>query len=199
MKDDSANRRVADKLGARRVAGAVVVAFILVTALRLFVVTPYRVGGHAMEETLLAGDWVLVSRLAYNFGEPAPGDVICFESPGGGGEVFFGRVIAREGQTVEIRGGAVYLDGAAEPLAEPYLSRPGTDSYGPVVVPRGRLFVMGDNRGVARDSRIWGPLPVELVIGKALLVYFSHDPYALSLWPVPEAAVRWERMGDTIE
>jgi signal peptidase I len=185
--------------GAQRLGAAVLVALLLVTALRLFVITPYRVVGHAMEPTMLAGDWVLVSRVAYNFGEPVPGDVICFDSPGGGGEVFFGRVIALGGQTVELREGRVYLDGAERPLGEDYVELDRAEAFGPLVVPEGRLFVMGDNRRDARDSRIWGTLESELVIGRALGVYFSTDPYALSLWPVPEPGVRWERIGRRIE
>ena len=78
---------------ARRLGLAVLAALVLVLALRLFVVRSYRVSSHAMSETILPGDWVLVSRLSYNFGVPRRGDVVCFTSPGAGGRDFFGRVI----------------------------------------------------------------------------------------------------------
>jgi len=184
---------------ARRLGLAVLAALLLVLALRLFVVRSYRVSSHAMSETILPGDWVLVSRLSYNFGDPRRGDVVCFTSPGAGGQDFFGRVIALGGETLEIRDGLVYIDDDAEPLDEPYVSHTRREDFGPVVVPEGRLFILGDNRAEARDSRVWGPLNAGLVHGEALGIFFSSDPYAVSLWPIPEAEVRWERIAEPID
>jgi signal peptidase I len=150
-----------------------------------------------MEPQLHVGDRVLVSKLAYQLHDPRRGDIIVFPSPEdqtvdhsslpvrvvrgifeGVGltkptkEILIKRVIGLPGETVEGRDGHVYIDGRL--LIEPYLP-PGvtTEAFGPETIPKGDLWVMGDNRGDSRDSRFIGPITESSVIGRAIM----------KLWP----------------
>jgi signal peptidase I len=184
---------------ARRLGQAVLVALVLVVGVRLFLFCPYEVSSHSMTDTLLPGDLVLVDKVVYARAEPSRGDVICFASPTGGGRDFLGRVIALGGETLELREGLVFIDGARNPLDEPYVARTTREDFGPVVVPEGCLFVMGDNRVDARDSRIWGPLDAGLVLGRVVGVLFSDDPYAVDKDLGLSGTVRWERTCRAVE
>ena len=130
----------------------------------------------SMEDTIMAGDGVAVENVSYRFGTPLPGDVIAFQDPEIPDRTLFKRVIATEGQVVDLVDGQVYVDGA--PLDEPYTAGkptyPLTPAYGtsityPYEVPAGQLWVMGDNRTNSQDSRYFGAIPASSVIGKALL------------------------------
>jgi len=184
---------------ARRLGQAVLAALVLVVGVRLFLFCPYEVSSHSMTDTLLPGDLVLVDKVVYARAGPSRGDVICFTSPTGGGRDFFGRVIALGGETLELREGLVFIDGARNPLDEPYVARTTREDFGPVVVPEGCLFVMGDNRVDARDSRIWGPLDAGLVLGRVAGVLFSDDPYAVDKDLGLSGTVRWERTFGVVE
>jgi signal peptidase I len=178
---------------ARRLGQAVLAALVLVVGVRLFLFCPYEVSSHSMTDTLEPGDLVLVDKVVYARAEPSRGDVICFASPTGGGRDFFGRVIALGGETLEMREGLVFINGARSPLREPYVVRALHEDFGPVTVPEGYLFVMGDNRPDARDSRTWGPLDSGLVRGRVVGVLFSDDPYAVDKDLGLSGTVRWER------
>ena len=170
----------------------IVVALVVAVVIKTFLVQAFFIPSASMRDTLLEGDRVMVNKLAYRFGEPARGDVIVFDSPlvpHDDGESFLGavvrnigealgvstpdtalikRVIATGGETIEIRGNTVYIDGVA--IDEPYL-RPGSQmpAFGPVTVPEGEVFVMGDNRNQSEDSRRFGTVPVGDIIGRAFL------------------------------
>ncbi len=185
-------------LTTKRLGLAVLVAVALVLLLRVFVIRPYEVASHSMTPTLLPGDHVLVGLLDYTFGEPERGDVVCFRSPSGEGNDFFGRVIALGGETLELREGKVHLNDSPQPLTEPYLTELYEEEFDSVVVPEGHLFILGDNRKDALDSRLWGALDAELLRGRAMLVYFSNDPYAVSEVIGPAPSVRWGRIGQAV-
>ena len=140
---------------------------------QLLLVKPFEIPSGSMENTLKIGDRVLVNRLAYRFGSPSRGDVIVFKSPQNLDEDLIKRVVAVGGDTVEIRSGNLLVDGQIQ--VEPYIKEPmRTTNFGPVRVPDGNLFVMGDNRNDSFDSRMWNPhwLPVENVVGKAFMIYW---------------------------
>lgn len=151
-------------------------AFILAMGLKIFVVQPFIIPSGSMEPTLKIADRVLVNKFTYRFTQPAAGDVVVFTAPDGSGTDYIKRVIAVGGQTVVIRDGTVSVDGRQ--LAEPYVNPAATDHYDtvqPIVVQRGSVFVMGDNRTNSRDSRYFGAQPVSHLLGKAFAVY----------WPLP--------------
>jgi signal peptidase I len=133
-----------------------------------------RVESISMQPTLYEGDFIIVNKLAYKLGTPSRGDVIIFHAPPDPtGEPYIKRVIGLPGDTVEVNGGEVYINGV--PLREPYI-KAAPNYHNTFHVPLDSLFVLGDNRNNSSDSHSWGPVPIRDVIGKAELVYlpFNH-------------------------
>lgn len=158
--------------------GAVIVgALIAALVIKTFLFQAFYIPSGSMEETLQVGDRVLVNKLSYQFGDIDRGDIVVFHKPENAGESevddFIKRVIALPGETIRTLDGIVYIDD--RPLSEPYLE-PGvvTTSLEPVTVPDGYVFVMGDNRGSSRDSRFFGPVPTDSIVGEAFV----------RLWPI---------------
>jgi signal peptidase I len=154
----------------------VVLAFVLAMGIKTFVVQPFVIPSGSMEPTLQINDRVLVNKFVYRFWQPTQGDVVVFISPDDKSTDFIKRVIAVAGQTVDINDGVVSIDG--KPLPEPYVNKLVVDHYNsdkPVRVPRGQVWLMGDNRTNSRDSRFFGPRPVSELLGKAFLVYWPLD------------------------
>jgi signal peptidase I len=141
-----------------------------------------RVDGLSMNPTLQHGEYVLVSRLTYRTGEPERGDIIVFSFPVDQKQDLIKRVIGLPGETVSIRNGEVLINGVK--LEEPYIAQSPVYN-GTWTVSAGELFVLGDNRNDSKDSHQWGLLPIENIIGKALLIY----------WPPPE----WKLINHTEE
>ena len=151
----------------------VALAFILAMGIKTFVVQPFIIPSTSMENTLLVGDRVLVSKFAYRFGEPRYGDVVVFTSPEDGKTDLIKRVIAVAGQTVDVQDGRVIVDG--KPLTEPYINPDFQSHYDAdeaVKVPAGTVWVMGDNRANSKDSRYIGPIATSKIRGKAFAIYW---------------------------
>lgn len=216
---------------------------VVVFFIRLAVVEAFRIPTSSMEDTMLVGDFLLVNKFVYgvrspdwvgipftrmglfvpffslpSIKEPDPGDIIVFRYPRDPNLSYIKRLIAVEGQTVEVRDKQVYIDGvpfenpphskfisqltlpanSVDPQIFPTnLTRRNKDNYGPVTVPEGQLFVMGDNRDNSQDSRYWGFLPREKVIGKAWVIYFSWDKYMP--FSKLHKKIRWDRIGNLIK
>jgi signal peptidase I len=149
-----------------------VVLFLVINAVSARV----RVDGLSMLPTLQDGEFVLVNRLAYRFGEPIPGDIIVFRSINQADLDLIKRIVGTPGDKIAIGDGKVVVNGTT--LTEPYINAAPRYS-GQWSVPDGYLFVLGDNRNDSSDSHAWGLLPIQNVIGKALLIY----------WPPPEWAM----------
>lgn len=133
-----------------------------------------RVDGFSMRPTLEDGEYILVNKLAYKTGEAARGDIIVFVFPINPQEDLIKRVIGLPGETISVHNGVVSVNGV--PLTEPYIASP--PAYdGDWVVPEGQLFVLGDNRNDSRDSHQWQFLPLENVIGKAVLIYWPPEQW----------------------
>jgi signal peptidase I len=177
----------------------IVIALAIAIVIKTFLIQAFYIPSESMDPTLLKGDRVLVCRLCYRIGDVERGDVIVFADPVPGehdrgpvagvlrwlaegigvaqpeDEDFIKRVIGLPGDVVELRRGQLYVN--EEAVAEPYLSPEGdTRSYGPLTVPDGKLFVLGDNRLVSGDSRLTpeqggvGLVPVDRVIGEAFVI-----------------------------
>jgi signal peptidase I len=157
------------------IGGALAVALLVKT----FLLQAFYIPSESMVSTLEVGDRVLVNKLSYDVEDVERGDIIVFEKPEGeAGDIddLIKRAIGLPGETIEGREGQVFIDG--EPLDEPYLDEGVTTSdFGPVEVPEGMLFMMGDNRGNSRDSRFFGPIDGELIVGRAFL----------RVWPLGDA------------
>jgi signal peptidase I len=152
-----------------------VVATIIFLAVNL-VTARIRVEGSSMEPSLHDGELVVVNRLAYRWGGPQRGDIVVFRFPLEPDRRFIKRVIGLPGERIVINDGQVTIDGY--PLDEPYIAAAPRYSGEWEVLP-GQVFVLGDNRNNSSDSQTWGPVPLEQLIGKAVLVY----------WPPPEAGL----------
>jgi signal peptidase I len=212
------------------------VALILALIIKCSVVEAYKIPSGSMEDTLLIGDFLLANKFIYGskvpllpirlpaLREPKPGDIVIFKYPRDPKVNYIKRCVAVEGQTVEIRNKVLYVDGKKIPdppsgkhtdsFIRPNVRDP-RDNFGPYKVPQGYLFMMGDNRDNSADSRYWGPLPRELVVGKAMIIHWSwdSDPNAPvvtreDLLSIPKNVfyniihfpkrVRWNRIGDII-
>ena len=189
------------------IAWAVAVTLLL----RTFVIQAFRIPSESMCDTLLVGDFLFVSKVDYGAKVPfthlrlpglhAPrrGEVIVFQWPEDPSKDFIKRCIATGGQTVEVRHKQVYVDGVRQ--VEPYVKHTTTtedpagytprDNYMPPTVPPGELFMMGDNRDNSNDSRFWGTVPMDLVKGRALFIYFST---AGTAWWNGPFHVRFDRL-----
>jgi signal peptidase I len=150
----------------------IILAAIIVIPIRLFVFQPFIVSGESMYPTFHNGDYLIVDELSYRFHEPRRGDVIVFRYPNDPKRFFIKRVIGLPGETLIFKDRAVYLKSTEHPegelINEPYLKQitiPGEDKE--VTVDPDHYFVMGDNRGASSDSRAWGQLPRENIIGSA--------------------------------
>lgn len=139
-----------------------------------------RVDGYSMEPTLHTGEFVIVNRLAYQFGSPKIGDVIVFHYPRDPQQEYIKRIIGLGGDTVRVEGGNVYVDG--QRLNEPYIAAP--PAYQNTwQVPKDSLFVLGDNRNNSSDSHNWGFVPMNYVVGKAIAVYWPPEDWGLITHP----------------
>jgi signal peptidase I len=176
----------------------VAVALGLALGIQAFLVKPYRIPSESMVPTLSVGQRVLVNRIGNNFGDPAVGDVTVFHPPTGAenenqcavrprdrqpcakptagrAEVnFIKRIVAGPGDTLAVQDGRVILNGKlqSEPFIEPCGGGPECNLTTAITIPRDHYFMMGDNRGASDDSRFWGPVPREWIIGNAFATYW---------------------------
>jgi signal peptidase I len=202
------------KSKAREYIESLLIAALIAFVVRGFVVQAFRIPSGSMEPTLLVGDHLLVNRLSYvmkvpftdivlfHLGTPNRGDVIVFRYPEDRTKDFIKRVIGKEGDVIEIKDKTVFLNGKkmvdphahfAEDRTIPGVYAP-RDNMNPITVPKGSYFVMGDNRDRSLDSRFWGFVKTDDLVGRALIIYFSLDT-------TPEDIlhyVRWERIASLI-
>ena len=196
---------------------ALVIAIILALFIRAFVVQAFKIPSGSMKNTLLIGDYILVNKFVYGVKIPftnitaipikAPkrGEIIVFKFPQDPSKDFIKRVVGIGGDTVEIKDKQVFINGElqeeefsvhsdsrifnnARMYPQEMLNR---DNIGPVTIPEGKLFVMGDNRDESNDSRFWGFVDQSAVKGKAFVIYWSWDKNK-------KVGVRWNRLGDLI-
>ena len=133
-----------------------------------------RVDGFSMRPTLQDGEYILVNKLAYKFTEPMRGDIVVFVFPINPEEDLIKRIIGLPGDTITVQDGLLSINGVA--MDEPYINAPPAYN-GTWQVSEGELFVLGDNRNDSRDSHQWGLLPVENIIGRAVLIYWPPEEW----------------------
>lgn len=194
---------------------AIIIAILIAVVIRTFIVQAYKIPSRSMVPTLLVGDHLLVNKFIYGvkipivrklivpITDPKRGDIIVFIYPNDRTKDYIKRVIGVAGDKIEIRNKnilindqpyqdafGIYSDNAVYPA----VMQP-RDNFGPVVVPKGSLFVMGDNRDESADSRFWGFVDLRDVEGKALIIYWS--------WNSDERntlvhKIRWDRLGKVL-
>ncbi len=160
------------------IAKIVIVALLIVTPIRYFIFQPFLVRGQSMEPSFQNGDYLIIDEISYRFSDPQRGEVIVFQSPTQPSQRFIKRIIGLPGETVEIEDGQVkiYKDNGEQILDESgYLaSLDGVPGKTQISLGEDQYFVLGDNRAFSYDSRRWGPLSEEEIIGRVLI----------KLWPV---------------
>jgi signal peptidase I len=139
-----------------------------------------RVDGYSMLPTLKNGEFVIVNKLAYKLGSPGYGDVVVFRFPRDPEQEYIKRIIALPGDKVKVYGGKVYVNDQL--IQEPYIAA-APNYQSEWQVPADTLFVLGDNRNNSSDSHNWGPVPMNDVIGKALLVYWPPQEWGIIAHP----------------
>ena len=191
-------------------AEAIIIAILIAFFIRTFVVQAFKIPSGSMKPTLLIGDHILVSKFIYGVKipyfrktlipvrDPQRGEIIVFIYPEDRSKDFIKRVIGVGGDTIEIRNKKIFLNGM--PYADKYgvyvddFVIPGAiqprDNFGPVTVPKGTVFAMGDNRDQSYDSRFWGFVDLKDVMGKAYIIYWS--------WDKENNSVRWNRLGSLL-
>ena len=171
----------------REYAETILVCVIFLIFTRAFVFQQSKIPSGSMMDTLLIGDYIMVNRFVYSPSEfdweqsllpvrdVKRGDVVVFKQPETPEIDYIKRVIGLPGDSLELRRGYVYVNG--ELLEEPYVPEEYREPqfFGPVVIPDGEYFVMGDHRNSSSDSRRWGTVPRELIKGRALLIWWSYD------------------------
>jgi signal peptidase I len=199
----------------REYAEAIVTALILALIIRTYVVQAFKIPSGSMLETLQIGDHILVNKFIYTFREPKRGDIIVFKYPKDPDRDFIKRVIGLPGEILEIKHQQIYINN--KPLNEDYVVH--TDLENNNISPRDNMkafeipldcvFVMGDNRDSSMDSRYWGPLNLDMILGRAFMIYWSIEPYEVNqndplllnmfhyISGIP-GRVRWSRAGDLI-
>jgi signal peptidase I len=190
----------------REYAEAILIAVLLALLIRTFVVQAFKIPSGSMIPTLLVGDHILVSKFLYRFRDPARGDVVVFKYPQDEHRDFIKRVIGVGGDELYIKDRKVYVncrppDPACRPIEERWAYHEerfgaGGETFGPVQVPAGSYFVMGDNRNNSQDSRYWGFVKKEKIKGQAFIIYWSWDSERDDklVWE----RVRWGRLGHLI-
>jgi signal peptidase I len=152
----------------------------LALLIRTFIIAPYKIPSGSMRMTLLQKDRILVNKYHYRFHEPQAGDIVVFKNPVDR-RAFIKRLVAKEGQAVEIRDGHLYVDGAL--LNEPeifsenhyYNQGPYGQTNQVITVPEDMYYVLGDNSASSQDSRFWGFVPQKNMIGKAVCIFWPLD------------------------
>ncbi len=202
----------------REYVEAIGIAILLALFIRTFVVQAFKIPSGSMLPTLMIGDHLLVNKFIYGIRvpfsgkvlvplkDPQSGDIIVFKFPKDRSIDYIKRVVGVPGDEIEIKNKKLYLNG--EPTSDPYAHYtttqilPGSvspkDNLGPITVPEGKYFVMGDNRDNSSDSRFWGFVENNDVLGKAMIIYWSWDIDEPLLSVDRFASIRWNRLADII-
>lgn len=175
----SGKRSAGSMLGAmmREILGTVLPALVIVLVINLFLAQATRVEGQSMEPNLHDSQRLIIEKISYYLHPPQRGDIVVLRLPHRRSDPLIKRVVGLPGETVEVRNGLVYING--ELLDEPYLDQNTYPGMPPRVVPEHQVFVLGDNRGASNDSRAFGFVPYEDIVGRAWFRYWPLDQIGL--------------------
>lgn len=163
--------KITDSSFVREVIKTIIIAAVIVLPIRIFIAQPFIVSGSSMDPTFNNGDYLIVDQLSYRFAEVDRYDVIIFRYPKDPSKFFIKRVIGLPGETVSIKDGVVFIKPPNEGvfrLEESYVENK-SRSTSNATLGESEYFVMGDNRGASSDSRIWGPLNKDFLVGRAYI------------------------------
>ncbi len=153
---------------------SLIIALILALIIRTFFFQFFYIPSRSMESTLLINDRIIVTKFSYWFNEPQRGDVVVFKYPLNPSTLYVKRVIALPGENIKLKDSKLYINDTL--VSEPYLPDDlKFEDFGPVEVPEGEYFMMGDNRNNSSDSRTWGFVKKDLILGKSQVIYWPFD------------------------
>ncbi len=155
----------------RALLETIIPALLIAIGINLFLAQATQVQGQSMEPNLHTAQRLVVEKITYRFHGPRRGDIVVIDLPEAGSDLLIKRVIGLPGETISSKDGQVFVNG--EPLEEPYVLNPGGRDIAEQIIPPLHVFVMGDNRRFSNDSRNFGPVPIDQVIGHA---WFSYWP-----------------------
>ena len=156
-----------------------VISLVIILPIRYYIIQPFFVLGASMEPNFENGDYLIIDEISYRFNQPQRGDVIVFKYPNNPKQYYIKRIIGLPGEIITISDEKIVIKNKANPDGfapeEDYLS--GAETNGNISATLGfdEYFVLGDNRGASSDSRIWGALKEEFVVGRALLRAYPFD------------------------
>jgi signal peptidase I len=202
----------------REYVEAILIAILLALFIRTFIVQAFKIPSGSMLPTLKIGDHLLVNKFSYGlkmpfigstlipWDGPSRGDVVVFRFPKDRSVDYIKRVIGVPGDTITVKNKKIFINGEA--VADPHAHFTSTlvlgseasprDNFGPVTVPTGNIFVMGDNRDNSYDGRFWGFVDQRDVLGKAFILYWSWDLEKPLFSLDRVTSVRWSRIGNLI-
>lgn len=155
---------------------SLIIALILALIIRTFFFQFFYIPSRSMESTLLINDRIIVTKFSYWFNEPQRGDVVVFKYPLDPSKLYVKRLIAVPGENIKIRDSKLYINDTL--VTEPYLPLDlEFEDFGPVEVPEGQYFMMGDNRNNSSDSRVWGFVEKDLIVGKSQAIYWPFNRF----------------------
>ena len=163
--------------GTRELVETILPAVLIALLIHLFLAQATRVEGYSMEPTLYGHQRLVIEKLSYHLHPPERDDIVVLRVPGFGPEMLIKRVIGLPGETVEVRDGQVLING--QPLPEPYLRTITRGAYPETRIPEGYVFVMGDNRNNSNDSRSFGPVAFDQLVGRAWVRYWPFTDVGL--------------------
>ena len=160
------------------------VTLLIVIPVRLYVAQPFIVNGSSMDPTFETGQYLIIDEIGYRFGDPIRGDVIVFNAPPDPKKFFIKRIIGLPGETIELKGDKIIVKNATNTegfaLDESYLkNNTGQYARASIALKNNEYFVMGDNRNASFDSRAWGPLKKDMIVGRAFLRLFPIENFAI--------------------
>lgn len=176
-KNDNEVKQEAPKSATKEIVDSIIVAFVIAIFIRTFFLGVYTIPSGSMLETLQIGDFILVNKLSYKFSDPKHDDIVVFEYPLNPKLDYIKRVIGVPGDVIEIKDKIVYRNG--EKLDPDYVQYKNgfsfdmADNVPKFTVPKGFYFMMGDNRDNSEDSRFWGYVREDAIVGKAFIIYWS--------------------------
>jgi signal peptidase I len=211
VRETAADKPFRKKHIVREYAESIIIAALLALVIRTFIVQAFKIPSGSMEDTLAIGDHILVNKFLYGtkipftdkkilkIRDPRRGDVVVFEYPEDPSKDFIKRVIGTPGDEVEVRNKKVFVNGKIYENPHEIHKEQGIipkeqnprDNFGPIKVPEGALFVMGDNRDRSYDSRFWGYVKYDKIKGLAFIKYWS--------WDKEHWSVRWRNIGKLLD
>jgi signal peptidase I len=207
---ESSAPREKKKSKIREYIEAIIFAVLIALAITTFVVKTYKIPSGSMKPTLLVGDQIMVNKFIYGvkipyfrktiipIADPQRGDIVVFIFPVDRSKDFIKRVIGLGGDKIEIKNKKIFINSKEHTdsvgvYTDDFIypaSASARDNFGPVTVPPGSIFVMGDNRDESLDSRFWGFVDLKDVEGKAFIIYWS--------WNKDDYSIRWQRLGNLL-